>query len=96
MADKLKITLVKSTIGAVPKHVKTVEALGLKKVNKTVEMPDNADTVQEMVKQQVKAIKDRKLVPELQDQALKVVRCHYTDESRKEDSLAETPKRSFL
>ena len=44
MADKLKITLVKSTIGAVPKHVKTVEALGLKKVNKTVEMPDNAAT----------------------------------------------------
>ena len=42
MADKLKITLVKSTIGAVPKHVKTVEALGLKKLNKTVEMPDNA------------------------------------------------------
>lgn len=44
MADKLKITLVKSTIGAVPKHVKTVEALGLKKLNKTVEMPDNAAT----------------------------------------------------
>ena len=42
MADKLKITLVKSTIGAVPKHRKTVEALGLKKLNKTVEMPDNA------------------------------------------------------
>lgn len=42
MADKLKITLVKSTIGAIPKHIKTVEALGLKKVNKTVEMPDNA------------------------------------------------------
>ena len=41
MADKLKITLVKSTIGAVPKHVKTVEALGLKKLNKTVELPDN-------------------------------------------------------
>ncbi len=44
MADKLKITLVKSTIGAVPKHVKTVEALGLKKLNKSVEMPDNAAT----------------------------------------------------
>ena len=44
MADKLKITLVKSTIGAVPKHKKTVEALGLKKLNKTVEMPDNAAT----------------------------------------------------
>ena len=40
----LKITLVKSTIGAVPKHKKTVEALGLKKVNKTVELPDNAAT----------------------------------------------------
>lgn len=42
MADKLKITLVKSPIGAVPKHRATVEALGLKKLNKTVEMPDNA------------------------------------------------------
>lgn len=42
MADKLKITLVKSPIGAVPKHKKTVAALGLKKLNKTVELPDNA------------------------------------------------------
>ena len=40
----LKVTLVKSTIGAVPKHKKTVEALGLKKLNKTVELPDNAAT----------------------------------------------------
>ncbi len=44
MAGKLKITLVKSTIGAIPKHRKTVEALGLRKINKTVEMPDNAAT----------------------------------------------------
>lgn len=44
MADKLRVTLVKSTIGAVPKHVKTVEALGLRKLNKTVELPDNAST----------------------------------------------------
>ena len=44
MAGKLKITLVKSTIGAIPKHRKTVEALGVKKVNKTVEMPDNDAT----------------------------------------------------
>ena len=44
MAGKLKITLVKSTIGAIPKHRKTVEALGLKNLNKTVEMPDNAAT----------------------------------------------------
>ncbi|MDD3277596.1 MAG: 50S ribosomal protein L30 [Lachnospiraceae bacterium] len=50
MADKLKVTLVKSTIGAIPKHKKTVEALGLKKVNKTVELPDN-DAVRGMVKQ---------------------------------------------
>lgn len=41
MAEKLKITLVKSTIGAIPKQVKTVEALGLNKLNKTVELPDN-------------------------------------------------------
>lgn len=41
MAEKLRITLVKSTICAVPKHKKTVEALGLRKLNKTVEMPDN-------------------------------------------------------
>ena len=46
----LKVTLVKSTIGGVPKHKKTVEALGLKKVNKTVELPDNAAT-RGMVKQ---------------------------------------------
>ena len=44
MADKLKITLVKSTIGAIPKHRATVEALGLKKLNKTVVLPDNAAT----------------------------------------------------
>ena len=44
MAEKLKITLVKSTIRAIPKHKKTVEALGLKKLNKTVELPDNAAT----------------------------------------------------
>ena len=41
MADKLKVTLVKSPIGCVPKHRKTVEALGLRKVNKTVELPYN-------------------------------------------------------
>ena len=41
---ELKVTLVKSTIGAVPKHIKTVEALGLKKLNKTVILPDNAAT----------------------------------------------------
>ena len=47
---KLKITLVKSTIGAVPKHKKTVEALGLKKLNKSVVLPDNG-AVRGMVRQ---------------------------------------------
>lgn len=50
MADKLRITLVKSTIGAVPKNRKTVEALGLRKLNKTMEMPDNA-AVRGMIQQ---------------------------------------------
>lgn len=50
MANTLKITLVKSTIGAIPKHKKTVEALGLKKLNKTVELPNNA-AVRGMCKQ---------------------------------------------
>ncbi len=50
MAEKLKITLVKSTIGAIPKHRKTAEALGLRKLHKTVEMPDNP-CVRGMIKQ---------------------------------------------
>ncbi|KXG74765.1 50S ribosomal protein L30 [Thermotalea metallivorans] len=41
MANKLKITLVRSTIGILPKHKKTVEALGLKKIRQVVEKPDN-------------------------------------------------------
>ena len=44
MAEKLRITLVKSPIGAVPKHRKIVEAMGLTKMHKTVELPDNAAT----------------------------------------------------
>ena len=43
MAEKkLRVTLVKSPIGAVPKNKKTVEAMGLRKVNHSVELPDNA------------------------------------------------------
>lgn len=45
MADKrIKVTLVKSVIGAVPKHKATVAALGLKKTGRSVELPDNAAT----------------------------------------------------
>ena len=31
-AQKIKVTLVKSTIAALPNHIKIVEALGLKKI----------------------------------------------------------------
>lgn len=41
MAKTLRIKLVKSTIGALPKHKKTVEALGLRKLSQTVEKQDN-------------------------------------------------------
>ena len=44
MADTIKVTLVKSPIGAVPKHKKTVKAMGLTKMHKKVEMTDNAAT----------------------------------------------------
>ena len=44
MAKTLKVTLVKSTIGAVPKNKATVEAMGLTKLHKTVELPDNDAT----------------------------------------------------
>ena len=44
MAEKLKITLVKSPIGAVPKHRKTVESMGLRKLHHFVILPDNAAT----------------------------------------------------
>jgi large subunit ribosomal protein L30 len=43
-AKKLKITLVRSTIGCLKKQQATVTALGLKKVNSTVIQPDNACT----------------------------------------------------
>ena len=38
---KLKITLVKSTIGALKGHKATIEALGLKKIGQCVEQKDN-------------------------------------------------------
>ncbi|GKV55099.1 50S ribosomal protein L30 [Sporosarcina sp. NCCP-2222] len=41
MANKLEITLTKSVIGAKPAQRKTVEALGLRKLNQTVEHEDN-------------------------------------------------------
>jgi large subunit ribosomal protein L30 len=46
----LKITLKKSVIGAIPKHRKTVAALGLKKTNSSVVKEDNV-AVRGMLKQ---------------------------------------------
>ena len=50
MAKTLKVTLVKSPICAVPKHKKTVIAMGLRKLHQTVELPDN-DATRGMIKQ---------------------------------------------
>jgi large subunit ribosomal protein L30 len=42
MANKLEITLTKSVIGRPQDQRETVKALGLRKVNQTVEQKDNA------------------------------------------------------
>ncbi|MFO8035971.1 MAG: 50S ribosomal protein L30 [Anaerolineales bacterium] len=38
---RLRVTLVKSASSRTPRQRKTVEALGLRKINQTVEIPDN-------------------------------------------------------
>lgn len=40
MAEKLKITLVKSMIGRPEKHRKVLRGMGLTKMNRTVELED--------------------------------------------------------
>lgn len=47
---KLKVTLVRSTIGAIPKHKKTIQALGLRKINSFNIHEDN-DAIRGMVDQ---------------------------------------------
>lgn len=55
----MKVTLVKSTIGAIPKHKRTVEALGLRKINSSNIHEDNVairgmvDQVRHLVKAEV-------------------------------------------
>ncbi|MGF0096472.1 50S ribosomal protein L30 [Peptoniphilus sp. AGMB00490] len=46
----IKIKLVKSPIGRVPKHRKTIKALGLKKLNQVVEKNDTPQ-IRGMLKQ---------------------------------------------
>ena len=58
---KIKITLVKSTIGAIPKHRATAKALGLNKMHKTVVQEDNGSIrgmipqIQHLVKEEAVA-----------------------------------------
>ncbi len=40
-AKKLKITLVKSTIGAVPKNKAVIKSMGFHKLGSSVILPDN-------------------------------------------------------
>ena len=44
MADKVRVTLVKRTIGASPAQKKVVEALGLRKIRQSVELPNTPQT----------------------------------------------------
>jgi large subunit ribosomal protein L30 len=44
MAEKLKITLVKSMVGRPEKHRKVLRGMGLTKMNKTVELVDTPET----------------------------------------------------
>jgi hypothetical protein len=59
-------------------------------------LEEAVDTVQEMARPQVRVIRDRRLVQELQDLVLKVVRCHYTDVFLREVSQTETLRKSLL
>jgi large subunit ribosomal protein L30 len=43
MADTLKITQVRSAIGIKPKQRGTLRALGLRRINHTVELPDRPE-----------------------------------------------------
>jgi large subunit ribosomal protein L30 len=44
MADKLRVTQIKSTISHIARNRATVRALGLKRIGHTVEIPDNPAT----------------------------------------------------
>jgi large subunit ribosomal protein L30 len=44
MADRLRVTQIKSTIGHIARNRGTVRALGLRRIGDTVEIPDNPAT----------------------------------------------------
>ena len=43
-AKRLKVTLIKSTIGFNKTQAKTVEGMGLRRIRHSVELPDTAET----------------------------------------------------
>jgi large subunit ribosomal protein L30 len=43
MSETLKVTQIRSTIGAKPKTRGTMRALGLRRINHTVELPDRPE-----------------------------------------------------
>ena len=43
MAAELRVTQVRSTIGTKPKHRGTIRALGLRRINHTVVLPDRPE-----------------------------------------------------
>lgn len=47
--SKLKVTLKRSKIGRIDKHIKTVEALGLRKIGQSVIKEDN-DAIRGMIR----------------------------------------------
>ncbi len=49
MSNKVKITLIKSIIGRIPKHRATIKALGLKKLHHSV-IKENTEPIRGMVK----------------------------------------------
>ena len=59
---KLKVTLIKSPIASLPKHIDTVKALGLHKVGQTVVMEDNP-----AVRGQIFAVKHMVKVEEINE-----------------------------
>ncbi len=44
MPKKIRVRLVKSMIGRPEKHRRVLRGMGLTKINKTVELPDNPST----------------------------------------------------
>ena len=43
MSETLRVTQIRSTIGAKPKTRGTIRALGLRRINHTVELPDRPE-----------------------------------------------------